>query len=51
MGALEPGPFTVEWSADVKEDFELLLLGRFRKIRHALVSRHRPSSDSFMALR
>ena len=51
MGALEPGPFIVEWSVDARDDFELLLLGRFRNVRHALVSRHRPSSDSFIALR
>lgn len=30
---------------------EVVLLGRLRKVRHALVFRHRSSSDSLMVLR
>ena len=30
---------------------EMVVRGRLRKVRHALVFRHRSSSDSFMVLR
>ena len=32
-------------------DREMVLLGRFRKVRHALVFRHLSSPDSFMVVR
>ena len=46
-----PGPLMVECNVDAREDLELLLLGRLRNVRHALVLRHLSSSLSLIAVR
>ena len=51
MGWLPPGPWSALWSVDEVLEREMVLLGRFRKVRQALVFRHLSSSDSFMVVR
>ena len=51
IGRAPLASFIVFCRFEVKFDRELVLLGRLRKVLHALVLRHRSSSISFIVLR